>query len=937
MKKFLLTILGVLMALPSIAYDFMVDGLYYRYLSDTEVEVTYKQLHYSGSQAGRDVVVPAKVSYEGKEYDVTAIGDEAFSGERKMKSIVLPESITKIGKLAFHICEDLRSIVIPEGVTSLGEKCFDCCYGLRSITLPSTLETIEAECFDGCVSLKDIVIPEKIKTINSETFFDCAALETIILPESVTEIGREAFANCDKLATVSMPGVTSIGEEAFFYCLDLGSVYMPKVVTLGDRAFGCCESLTSIVLPPSIEEVGLQAFQFCHNLIKSAFPSTLKVSPFRFGVTVRYNPRGVILEDGWIYGPDKESILFAPYTLAGEYVVPDNVKTIGDEAFSRCRFSSVTMTNVTSVGDAAFRNCPNLHTVMLYPSVSGITEGAFEDCSIRKGAYPTTMKNPFREPTYYDCMGYVGYDPETSIIEDGWIFGQNKESILLMPYNFTGDYTVPASVKTIGENAFAFCDGLTSIDLTSVTKIGENAFFDCDGLTSVTIPPTVTAIRNNAFCDAKNIERVDISDLSAWCRINFSSFDTNPLSYGAFLYLNGEKIESRLVLPSDIKSVGFNAFKGYKHIDTVVVPGNIMRLGEFSLDCPNLKNVIFTYSDSPVGIPNFTFTESLTKIYYNRPVGDEFDIPYDNLGTLIIGNDVTEIPAGVFKKAPMLTELRIGTNVKKIGDNAFGNCTSLSKVIIPPSVETVGASAFAGCTGIKSVIMGAHVQNIGEMAFDTCPVTDVYITAPTAPAAFDNTFSNYTATLHVQSSEAVTSYSGSNACWNKFSNFKVMEVPGDIEFDVETVEGEHGTVYQINASFSGVTVTLPWLFFRSSNPEVATVDENGLITLTANKNEGAKVRVSADETAPEGKTSTITILSLYANGPVAKFEISDTGDVSGITDILSDNNTAGEIDYQMPYEVYGLNGMQVATSVENLSGGFYIVRQGKIVKKILVK
>ena len=223
------------------------------------------------------------------------------------------------------------------------------------------------------------------------------------------------------------------------------------------------------------------------------------------------------------------------------------------------------------------------------------------------------------------------------------------------------------------------------------------------------------------------------------------------------------------------------------------------------------------------------------------------------------------------------------------------------------------------------------------MAFDTCPLTDVYITAPTAPAAFDNTFGDYTGTLHVQSSKALSLYSGSKTCWNKFSNFKVMEVPDDIEFDVKTVEGEHGTAYQINATFSGVTVTLPWLFFRSSNPEVATVDENGLITLTANKNEGAKVRVSADETAPEGKTSTITILSLYANGPVAKFEISDTGDVSGITDILSDNNTAGEIDYQMPYEVYSLNGMQVATSVENLSGGFYIIRQGKIVKKILVK
>lgn len=101
----------------------------------------------------------------------------------------------------------------------------------------------------------------------------------MILPESVTKINSQAFAYCDKLATVSMPGVTSIGEEAFFYCTDLGSVYMPKVVTLGDHAFRLlrkpdCHSASSLD-----RRSGGAGISFCIQLIKSAFPSTLKAKP----------------------------------------------------------------------------------------------------------------------------------------------------------------------------------------------------------------------------------------------------------------------------------------------------------------------------------------------------------------------------------------------------------------------------------------------------------------------------------------------------------------------------------------------------------------------------------------------------------------------------------------------------------------------------------
>ena len=447
--------------------------------------------------------------------------------------------------------------------------------------------------------------------------------------------------------------------------------------------------------------------------------------------------------------------------------------------------------------------------------------------------------------------------------------------------------------------------------------VAATAFFNINAETLTLTPGSISA---GIAADAAPAEliikgEIDIRDFD-YIRDNFwRTLRTLDLSEARIAAYEGEPTLTGVskseadVLPDGALMLG--------SLTELMLPATLKAIGDGALASTAVKEIVIPATVEKIGTSAFANCNSLESVVLPAAVKTLGANAFADCGALksadISAAALQEVPAG-----------------------AFARCAALADVTLP-SVAEIGASAFAGCAGIKSVIMGAHVQNIGEMAFDTCPVADVYITAPTAPAAFDNTFSNYTGTLHVQSSEALSLYSGSNACWNKFSNFKVMEVPGDIEFDVETVEGEHGVAYQINASFSGVTVTLPWLFFRSSNPEVATVDENGLITLTANKNEGAKVRVSAYETAPEGKTSTITILSLYANGPVAKFEISDTGDVSGITDILSDNNTAGEIDYQMPYEVYSLNGMQVATAVENLSGGFYIVRQGKIVKKILVK
>ena len=346
--------------------------------------------------------------------------------------------------------------------------------------------------FEDKFSLTKVVLPSSIHTIGIASFEGCSNLSSVNIPSSVTIIGNGAFGRCESLSSVTIPEtVTSIGVDAFYYCLKLKSVSIPDSVNwIGDGAFSGCASLTSIKIPSFVTYIGANAFWGCSGIKQITIPeSVTHIGNSAFSESsalinvVSENPNYLSI-NGVLFNKSQTTLIYCPNSKSGNYTIPPTVKTIKNDAFSKCGLlSSVSIpASVDSIGIRAFFYCTGINKIDIHPTVKYIGDGAFDSCyGLTSFSIPDSLTR-IEGSTFFDCRGL--------------------KSI-----------SIPNSVKSICNYSFYNCSQLKSISFinSSVTIIGSYAFANCCcGLTEITIPNSVKTIKKGAFYNCSNLTSVII-------------------------------------------------------------------------------------------------------------------------------------------------------------------------------------------------------------------------------------------------------------------------------------------------------------------------------------------------------------------------------------------------------------------------------------------
>ena len=395
---------------------------------------------------------------------------------------------------------------------------------------------------------------------------------------------------------------------------------------------------------------------------------------------------------------------FEGRTSLTKIVIPDTVTTIGERAFYDCTgLVSVTIgKGVTSIGDEAFSGCTGL-TEINYNAVEvndlAWNGDAFYNVGTSGDGITVTFGDSVKSiPDHLFYVSYsLSYRPNITSVT----IGNSVTSIGSSAFSGCSGLTsiaIPDSVISIGDAAFEYCTGLMSVTIPdSVTSIGDWAFNRCTELKSVTIGSGVTNIGHTAFNSCDRLNAVYITDLAAWCAIDFYRGDSNPLSCAHYLYLNGEFV-TELTIPDSVTSISGYAFYGCSGLTSVTIPDNVTSIGGYAFSgCSGLT--IVTIPDNVISIGGYAFSGC------------------SGLTSVTIPDSVTSISGAAFSGCVGLTNITIPDSVTSIGSSAFSGCSGLTSIAIPDSVISIGDAAFEYCTGLASITIPDSVTSIGQNAF----------------------------------------------------------------------------------------------------------------------------------------------------------------------------------------------------------------------------
>lgn len=304
--------------------------------------------------------------------------------------------------------------------------------------------------------------------------------------------------------------------------------------------------------------------------------------------------------------------------------------------------------------------------------------------------------------------GYAGLKFEVTSLQDAW--GQ-KNNVKFVGTTNAGAVTIPATVKdsanvvwnvtAIGSSSDV--PNATSVTIpNSVTRI-EGTALSGSKMTQVNLPKSVTDITAGAFAFCKGLTTINVDPANT----KYSSSD--GILYdkdGANKWLNTypqAKAGTTFSIPSDVYGVRPNAFQQSQNVENINVPASVKELpttGEYTgfTSALKLKNITVDSSN-----PNFQSRDGVVfskdgknlVAYPNKKEGKPYVVPTD-LG-------VEKILGGAFSKCEGIETIKLPASLKTVGKNSFKDCIHLTTVEVPKAVTSIEDGAFAGSYHLSAI------------------------------------------------------------------------------------------------------------------------------------------------------------------------------------------------------------------------------------------
>ncbi len=852
--------------------------------------------------------------------------------------------ITGTGEMTSHPWTDnykdiVLNVVIDNGATSICESAFYKCSYLYNVSMPESLLTIGARAFAYCGYLETVKFPEGLTKIDAGAFGECAALTSVNLPKSLVELNAHAFYNCDKLNSIEIPKSLTTSNSAyineFVYNYQLGPFYgcdgLKKVTfesgitNIASGLFANCPGLETIVIPDTVNIIGNSAFNKAANL---------KSVSFGKGLTTI------------------ESMAFAYCKALDTAEIPDSVTKIDSGAFGQCtELSKVKLSkSLKEMNAHAFYNCDKLAAIEIPKSLT-----------TSKDAYINEFVYNYQLGPFYGCDGLktVTFELGITNIAPG-LFANcpGLENII-----------IPDTVTTIGGSAFLNSSGLKSIILgKNLTKIGDNAFKNCTALEAAELPDSVTMIQNDAFNNCDSLEAIVLPDsVSSFGERVFQNCDglktvkwNNTLTSIPYASFSSAKNLEQFTFSEGIVSINNDAFKNCENLKSIELPSTLKAINDSAFyNCDALTEVVIP--DSVTTLGGSAFKDS------------------DNLVSVKLSKNLTTIETSVFEHCDVLSKIVIPYRVTNIKANAFNNCVALTEATIPKTVTTIAANAFsnfyqltfygiagtyaeeyASANSIAFVDQQIHADSISlsetnvtlakgaskalYLTIQPEGVTDdiAWKSSNTSVATIDDTGLVKAVGLG-STTIKVTVGSKSVSC-----KVTVVQPVTSIKLNSSEKTLEALDTFQLTAIVSPSDAANKEITWKSSNENVATVDENGLVTaiakgtasITAEAQDGSGVTAACKITVSNTAYIVSDISELESSHPYDSscndfwvYTLDDSNAKS--INVTFDAQTDIEEDFDYLY-VYDENGTEVGVYTGTELAGKTISITGRTVRIKLV-